>query len=244
MDSTPNGWMVFDAEIPILTYEYAFGLGTARALVVGYDGGLIVISPPCQVPSGVFQDLEHFGIVRALVAPNAFHTMGLAEWSKRHPQAELFAPAQSIARVERRSGLRGVAPIADSRTICGPRVALVEVPHYKTGEMLGRIESARGLVWYVTDIIFNMRVLPSHPLMRLVFRLTRSAPGLRLNNIAPVFLVKDKTALRHWLAAEATTHPPRWIIPAHGDIVDAESDREAVQALFTAPTKFRARSTS
>lgn len=29
-----------------------------------------------------------------------------------------------------------------------------------------------------------------------------SAPGLRFNNIAPLFMVRDRRALRRWLAAE------------------------------------------
>jgi len=232
MDKTPHGWVIVDAETPILTYEYSFGPGTANALAVGCDGGLIVISPPCKAPAGVFEDLGRFGPVRALVAPNAFHNMGIAEWKRRFVNAGIFAPAQSIARVERQSGLRGVDPVAKAQMICGPRLALVDMPHYKTGEILVRIETARGLYWYVTDVILNMLELPSHPVARLLFKLTASAPGLRWNNIAPLFMVKNKAALRRWLAAEAEKSPPRWLIPAHGNIVDVQTNQEAVRQLF------------
>jgi len=67
-----------------------------------------------------------------------------------------------------------------------------------------------------------------------VFRVTRSAPGLRFNNVAPMFMVRDKAALRRWLAAEAAKAPPAWLIPAHGDMVDGSSDPGAARRFFAA----------
>jgi hypothetical protein len=95
------------------------------------------------------------------------------------------------------------------------------------------IKTARGLVWYVTDVVLNLSVLPNNPVVKTLFRLSRSAPGLKFNNIAPIFMVKDKAALRRWLAIEFEQTPPRWLIPAHGDIVDCESNRDA-RRLFAA----------
>jgi len=47
-------------------------------------------------------------------------------------------------------------------------------------------------------------------------------------------MVKDKPALKHWLAAEFDKAPPRWLIPTHGDIVELGSSPEAVRRLFAA----------
>lgn len=233
MNKTASGWTVVNAEAPILTFAYSFGAGTANALAVGCSGGIVVVSPPCNAADAVVEELQReFGPVRALVAPNAFHHMGLAAWHARCPDAELYAPAQSIARVQRQSGLHGIRPAAEFGAIAGPRLQLVDMPHYKTGELLVRIDTNRGLVWYVTDIIMNMPSLPGHPLVRLLFKLSGSAPGLRFNNIAPLFMVKNKAALKRWLAAEAGAKPPRWLIPAHGDIADLAADGEATQRLF------------
>lgn len=235
MEKTPHGWNIFDADVPILTYPYSFGPGIANALAVGCKSGIMVVSPPCGVTAGVFDDLKPYAPVRALVASNAFHHMGLALWSARFRDAELFAPAQSIARVERQSALRGIQPVDNARAIAGAQLDLVDMPHYRTGEVLVRIDTARGLVWYVTDVIMNMPELPQHPLVRLMFKLSGSAPGLHYNNIAPLFMVKDKAALRRWLAAEAQVKPPHWLIPAHGDVVDFEADPEAARRLFALP---------
>ena len=48
-----------------------------------------------------------YGAVRALIASNAFHHLGVPEWKSRFPDAAIFAPAQAIARVEKQSKLRG-----------------------------------------------------------------------------------------------------------------------------------------
>jgi len=94
MEIAPHGWKVFDAGIPILTYSYSFGPGTANALAVGVAGGLVIVSAPYRVAGRVFEDLRPYGPVRALVASNAFHHMGIPEWSRRFPDAAVFAPGR------------------------------------------------------------------------------------------------------------------------------------------------------
>lgn len=232
METTPRGWKVFDAAIPLLTYTYSFGPGNANALAVGVPGGLLIVSPPYRAADGVFEDLRPYGPVRALVASNAFHHLGIPEWKKRFPNAAVFAPAQSVARVERQTKIRGIRPLSEAAVITGPDPELIDMPYYRTGEVLVRAKSARGLVWYVTDIILNMPALPGHPIMGILFRLSGSAPGLRFNNIGPMFMVKDKAALKRWLAAEYEKDPPRWLIAAHGDAADFEADPEAAKKLF------------
>jgi len=234
MSPTPGRWTVFDPDARILTFEYSFGPGMATSLAAGCDAGLVIVSPPCRVGADVLDEVERFGPVCALVASNAFHHMGLPRWKQRFAQAALFAPAQSIARVRRQSGLQDIRPLAEAEALTGPRLALLDMPHYRTGEALVRIDTARGRVWYVTDVILNMPVLPGHPLPRLLFKLSGSAPGLRYNNIAPLFMVRDKAALRRWIALEAAERPPRWLIPAHGNVVDFQADPDAARALFGA----------
>ena len=234
MERTAHGWNIFDARTPILTYDYSFGPGRANALAVGARAGLVVVSPPWRAAAGVFDDLAQYGPVRALVASNAFHHLGIPEWKARFPDAAIFAPAQSIARVEKRTGLAGIRPLAESASVTGPAVELIDMPHYKTGEALVRIETERGLVWYVTDVIMNMPELPRNPIASLVFRLSGSAPGPKFNNVAPLFMVRDKAALRRWLSDEFRKSPPAWMIATHGDIVDFAKNPEVGRSLFAA----------
>jgi len=234
MEATAHGWRIFDARTPILTYEYSFGPGVANALAVGGNGGLVVVSPPCRVDAGVFDDLSRFGAVQALVASNAFHYLGLREWKARFPDAAIFAPAQSIARVGRRSSLSDIRPLSEAAPVTGTAVELVDMPHYKTGEVLVRITTERGVVWYVTDVIMNLPVLPRNPVVKLMFRLSGSAPGPKFNNIAPLFMMQDKAALKRWLCNEFRKAPPGWLIATHGDVVDLKSNPDIGRRLFEA----------
>ena len=220
MKPIPDGWKVVGSDPLIAIFEYSFGPGTANALAVGVDGGVMVVSPPCRVSASVFDAVATSWNVKALVASNAFHHLGLAAWKARFPGASVFAPAQSIGRVAAKSALAGIRPLAEAATICGERITLTDMPHYKTGEALVRVREASGLAWYVTDVILNLAELPAHPIARMAFRFSGSAPGLRLNRIGPLFMVKDHAALRRWLRAEAERETPRWLIPAHGDVVD------------------------
>jgi len=234
MRETAHGWRIFDAERPILIFEYSFGPGIANALAVRGSRGLVVVSPPCRVEPGVFDDLVPYGKVVALVASNAFHHMGLREWKARFPEAAVFAPAQAVARVEKHSKLSGIRPLAEARAVAGEGLELIDMPHYKTGEVLVRIATTRGLVWYVTDIIMNLRELPANPVFNLMFRLSKSGPGLRFNNIAPLFMVADKAALRRWLTDEFTRTPPAWLIATHGDPIEFAANPDAQRSLLGA----------
>ncbi len=176
------------------------------------------------------EELPRYGAVRALVASNAFHHLGIPAWHTRFPDAEVFAPEQSIPRVQRQTKVQGIRPVAEAAAIAGPGVELIDMPHYRTGEILVRISTGRGLVWYVTDVLSNMPRLPRHPLFKLLYKVSRSAPGLKVNNIASLFMVRDKVALKSWLASELDKAPPRWLIPAHGDIVEIGADPDALRA--------------
>jgi len=227
-----DDWRQLAADPVVATCEYSFGPGSANALLVGIAGGVAIISPPRGAVDSICSAARSFGEVRALVAPNAFHHMGLAAWKERFPQAQVYAPAQSIARVSAKSGIAGIRPVSEAAALFGDRVTLTDMPHYKTGEALVRIRTGGGLAWYVTDAIFNMTRLPDHPVASFVFRAARSAPGLRLNRVAPIFMVKDRAALWRWLKAEAERDAPRWLIPAHGAVLDQSAQPDRLRALF------------
>jgi len=225
-------WKVFDETLPVLTYEYSFGPGTANALAVGIDGGIAVVSPPLHPQAELFDELARYGPVKALFASNAFHYMGMPEWKARFPEAALFAPAQSITRVQRKSGLAPVLPLSEAAKIAGSKVDFVDMPHYKTGEVLVKMNTLRGRAWYVTDIVMNIPVLPRNLIVKSIFRVTKSGPGLCFNNFAPLFMVADKSALKRWLYAESQRDPPRYLIPAHGPVVDCPAGNDKVSRLF------------
>jgi hypothetical protein len=180
----------------------------------------------------VFDALDARAPVCALVATNAFHTLGLAPWKARFPEAAVFAPQQSMQRVAKVSGIADIRPLGEASAVTGERVILVDLPYFRTGEVLIKIRTAEGLIWYVADIILNLPRLPPHSLFATLFKLSGSAPGLRLNRIAPLFTVRDRVALRQWLAAEVRRDKPRWLVPAHGDLVDLGATPTRLEELF------------
>ncbi len=211
-----SSWTVVESSLPALTYTYAFGPGIARALAIPVKGGFAVVSPPCNAPDTMFTELEKHGPVRALIAPNAFHSLGLAPWKARYPDVPIFAPAQSIARLEKNTKLTGIRPVADMQPMLGNGLEIIDMPHYKTGEVLVRWRIEGGYAWYVTDVILNMPKVPPGP-FGLIMRWTRSAPGLRRNALAGLFMVKNKRALYGWLAEQAEKTPPTLVVPCHGE---------------------------
>jgi hypothetical protein len=228
----PSTWVAFDAKLPVLTFTYSFGPGRSNALAVGVTGGLAVVSPPWRVADAAFDELERYGPVKALVASNAFHYLGVPDWKRRFPDAVLYAPAQSIARVQRRTGLSPILPIGEGMKTAGAGVEFIDMPHYKTGEMLVKMSIPRGRAWYVTDVVMNFEAMPRNPVAHALFAVSRSGPGLRFNNLASLFMVQDKRALKRWLAAEVARDPPDFLIPAHGPVVDCAAQRGDVEKLF------------
>ena len=225
MERTSRGWAVFDSDIPVLIYDILFGPARVNALAVGCDGGLIVVSPPYRARRDAFDDLERYGPVRGLAASNAFHHMGIPEWKRRFPGATVYAPAQSIARVARKTGLSGIRPISDANALTGGRVELTDMPYYRTGETLVRIKSSQGLAWYLTDIVFNVNDPLANPLFRLIFN-AFYGPGLHYNRIAPLFMVRDKAALKRWLGRGISEGRPALAhrcARRHGDLAPPEA---------------------
>lgn len=227
-----NSWVPIATDPWTATFDYSFGAGSATALAVEVGGGLLVASPPCRVADDAFGVLAARAPVQALVATNAYHTLGLAPWKARFPDAAVFAPPQSLLRVTQVSGIGGIRPLGEAAALTGERVALIELPYFRTGETLIKIRTAEGVLWYVTDIILNLSRLPSNPLFAMLFKLSDSAPGLRINRIAPLFMVRDRRALWQWLADEARRDQPRWLVPAHGDTLDLAATPTRLEELL------------
>ena len=228
-----KSWVTIATDPWTATFEYSSGAGSATALAVDVDGGLLVASPPCRVTDDAFEALASRAPVRALVATNAFHTLGLAPWKARFPDVAVFAPPQSLQRVTKVSGVAGIRPLGEAAALTGERVALIELPYFRTGEALIKIRMAEGVLWYVTDILLNLPRLPSHPLFAVLFKLTDSAPGLRINRVAPLFMVRNRPALWQWLSVEARRDTPRWLVPAHGETVDLAAAPSRLEELFS-----------
>lgn len=210
-------WQTVDGNDSIQTYEYSFGAGLARTFAVLGPKGWIVVGPACHVDESIGAFLEKRADVAAIVAPNAFHNMGIREWHERFPKARLFAPAQSIARVQKKGHVEGVRPLAEAKELTGDAVELHDMPHYKTGEVLAVASSARGPIWHVVDVIFNWPRLPPSFVVKVLFTwLSDSAPGFKLAGPPTWFMMRDKRGVYRWMKELAAKAPPVRVVPSHG----------------------------
>lgn len=219
MEKTKNGWTVLDREAGVLTYEYPFAdEGTSHTFVARMaDGKLLVVSPAWKLPDAAFADLEAFGEVRALLAPNGFHHQGIPEWRARYPKALCFASKESAARIRTKNQSAGqFDPLGSLLEMTGPGVGIREVENTKCGETWVWAQVKGGYIWFVSDTLANLPRLPTSFIPKLLFRFTKSAPGYRVFNLALQFLVKDKKATLRALSEAMKLHPPIAVIPSHG----------------------------
>ena len=228
---TSPTWTVVEPSLPALSHTYNFGQGFANALALSVEGGIVVVSPPFGAEEAVYKDLEARGPIKALLAPNAMHSMGLAPWKARYPDAPIFAPVQSIPRLSKTTKLEGIRPLSEAGKLVGERVELLDMPHYKTGEALVRWKVGGSWAWYMTDVAFNMPELPKGP-FGWVMKWTKSGPGFRRNALAGFLMVKDKKALYAWIQEQAEKTPPALVLPCHGDPVKLADPPAGVRAAF------------
>ena len=215
---TTTAWNVVDSAVPLWTWQYSFGHGIANGMAVGIEGGWAVVSPPYNAPDSAYQALADKAPVKALVASNAFHHMGLPAWKQRFPDAVVYAPTQALTRIEKQTRLTGIKPLSELAAVAGSRVDFIDLPHYrnKLGEVLVRVHTDAGCVWYTTDIVMNIPALPMLSPLGLMFRLTNSGPGFRFGNLPALLMVRDRPALKRFLLDTAEQNPPSMIVTAHG----------------------------
>lgn len=227
MMTTEHGWTIIDAEAGVLSYTYAFSPGgaTANAFTARLrSGGLLVVSPPTKVSQEVVDDLAAYGEVEALVANNGFHHLGLARWRELFPAARCFAADGAKARIAKRSKDAGeLDPLGGLAPLLAEGVAVIETPSSKCGETWVRAKIDGGYAWYGSDIVANMPSLPPNFIVRQLFKWTKSAPGYRLFNLAHKIVLKDRKATLRAMLADVEQHPPRVMVPAHGEILSSAS---------------------
>ena len=230
-NKTAHGWTIIDPEAPVLIRAYSFGPATANCVVFGLgDRRLLVVSPARGLPDAAYDDLAPYGDVVALVAPNAYHNMGLGPWSERFPKAARFAGAGALARLEKKAAVKGFQPLEALAPMLPAGVTIVCPPGAKFGELMVRVRCGRGDVWFLNDLVGNAD-LPEKGLFRFLFKVTRSGPGFKVNRLFWMIGVKgSNAALRDWLLSLVDTHPPAVLLLGHGDFLQGGDLPERLRA--------------
>lgn len=80
-------WIADGSCVAVAGFHYPTRLAVMRLA----DGGLFIWSP-IKLTDGLRAEVDAFGPVRHIVAPNSLHHLFLAEWKRAYPEAKLYAP--------------------------------------------------------------------------------------------------------------------------------------------------------
>ena len=238
METTEHGWNIIDrnAGVAWRDYEFREDGASARTFTAKIASGkLLVISPSVNTPDGAFEELAKLGEVGAVMTNNGFHHLGLAEWRSRFPSARFFGPPLASARIRKKNpSAPTLAPLADLDHLLGEAVTVRDQPDTRCGESWCHVRIEGGYAWYTSDILANYAKAPGSGVIKLLMKLTGSAPGFRVSKLAMMAIVKDRKGLLRRLQDDLIAHPPTILAPAHGGVLSHKGLPKETQELVAA----------
>jgi hypothetical protein len=197
-------------------------MGARMTIVRLGDGSLLVICPIDLTPP-LRAELDALGTVRAVVAPNRFHYLCVAEYSRAFPDAALYlAPGLKLKNVSVRGTLgERVEPlwsdVLDQTFFLGNKLEQEVVFYHRASRTL-----------ILTDLCFNLS-RSRNRVQRIVSRLFGTHKGF-----GPSFLSRVTTRDRK--AAQASLKRVlQWdfdrVIVAHGEVLHS-GGKPALQKAF------------
>ncbi len=216
-------WKTIDEDAGLWLATYPFNKTKINTVAVRIqDGGLMILSPGLEVSDASFAELDAIGPVTALVSPGPFHHLGLPGWKARYPDARLFATTGGLARIPgQHKGLDlGLESIDALQALLPDSVYAVEMPDQKHNDLFVAVTHAGQTTWFTNEVLANMAELPPNPLFALLFKWTKSAPGLRVNTFVMKLIGAKKPATKAFFDDQLAARAPSRLLPCHGDVVD------------------------
>lgn len=198
----------------------------AVALALG-DDRVCVYSPVPNAGAAAMDQLRAMGNP-ILLAPNAYHTLGLPGHANALEHAAVVASDRAFDRIKKKTKLS----VQDLRLLDAnlpPHVSILQPPHLRNGEVWLSIREANRHVWVVGDAFLNFSRLPVTSL-GLALKLMRMGPGLAIGLTFKV-LIKDRRGYRDWLLTKIAEERPTMLIPCHGELSMDDHLPEQLQAL-------------
>lgn len=215
----------------VCVYEYAANGYKANAIAMLLDDhALAVVSPPIGLSETDFAVIDAKGEVTALIAPHSGHDLGQAQWQVRYPNAISYAPTTALDQLKLTAG-RSFMPLSN---LSVATVEFREVPGTKKGGTIAISQQGERSVVYLDELVINWSSLPDN-WTKLLFWLTGSAPGLKINRMYSNILCTDVKAVAQTLLDALEGDPV--IIPAHGTPLVDKGDAARVRALVEPLTK-------
>ncbi len=213
---TTETWDIYDPDLPLAGIRY--GDIKARMLVVGLGDGQLLAVSPGTIDDEAFAQVDKWGTVNWLLAPNHFHWWGLPVWAKRYPNARLVAHPNALPGLRKRCKALAVGDVADLAKALPKHVKLHHPPTATHGETWVQVQTSAGRALFATDGIINEKRLPGFP-VRWVMKALGFRTGLMTNPAFKRFFLRDKAEYKAWVAALLQNEPPTHFIPSHGQAI-------------------------
>ncbi len=225
-----NRWVSLTSDRGVRWLKYSFGPGTANSLAVKLQvGSWLVISPPSDAPSSVYDALDQEGGVSALVAPNAYHNRGQQAWRERFSQAISWAPSGSHSRLSKKTPRIAYFSIEEAAQLAPAHVFLPT--GMKTPDILVRVNTNDGFLWWMGDQFSNSQAADQIWPLRMIARLAGSGLGYRCNSKPELVYVGDRVAWLESIRRALQESPPAIVVPAHGDPVTEDAAARTQRAI-------------
>lgn len=229
----PDLWI---ADQPLRFLGLALG---ARMTVAKLADERLVLHSPIERTPALAAEVARIGTPSALIAPNRFHHLYVADWQAAHPDADLL-----VAR-----GLVGKRPDLQPTHVLGEPPSPAASPAGERPTAVDALARA-GLepvhlegFPLVDEIVFFHRPSAALIVSDLVFHVGREAPPLtRLAframgafgrpSVTPLerWLIRDRAAFRRSLE-RVLAWPFTRIVPAHGGLVERDA-KDALRAAY------------
>ena len=179
------------------------------------DGGIVLLAPPHLDPK-TREAVSNLGPIRALVAPNSFHYLGLDPWVATFPGAEVYlAPGLDRRRPELPPG-RPLAP-SPPPLWAGQLDQAVFGPQRGVSEVAFLHRASRSLL--LTDLVFNIRG-ETDARSRFVWRLYGSWERFGPSRSVRWVLIRGGSSQFSDFLGEIRAWDFDRIVMAHGDVVE------------------------
>lgn len=200
-------------------YEIRRSNGPVSLRAVAVDLGSRSVCVYSPVPKAGQTALQFLGSIGTpiLLAPNAFHTLGLPEHAAGFADAKVVASKRASGRIHKKTGLV-VHDLNALRERLPAHVALLELPPLRNGEVWLSVRSAGHCAWIVCDGFLNLQRMPSGAFGALL-KMLRMGPGLSISATFK-WMLKDRAAYREWLLAQIERDQPTILIPSHGQNIN------------------------
>ena len=238
MKLSTKEWTCLDPDVGVWARTYSFTTSAfSNCFVVRIgESELAVISPPRKLGSGDFESLDALGKVVAICAPNGLHHLGIPGFVERYPEATLYTDAVSAKRIAKQQpSLPSFRPTEELASQLPDHVKIFSAPMLKRPDMMARVDTGKGYIWYSNDVLGNSPNLPKPWLLGKLFKWSRSGPGYTVNRLVLKYL-GPQAGFGDWLKGEFEAHPPCKVVVGHGHVFDegdvAAKSREVLNAGF------------